>query len=170
MTVTLPGDVAALVQAAPSITLEDLQASAALRTRVDRKYVIEWATLNSLLSALSDTHHALEINAQRLFRYESVYFDSVDLMAFRAHQQRRRRRYKVRSRLYVDSGLRMFEVKLNGKRGETIKHQMPYGDEDHGRLTEQALQFLADRCPLISKAWWVSLSALSRLLSVATRI
>jgi len=145
MTVTLPGDVAALLHAAPAITLEDLQASAALSTRVDRKYVIDWAMLSGLLGALSDTHHALEIDAQRLFRYDSVYFDSVDLMAFRAHQQRRRRRYKVRSRHYVDTGLRMFEVKLNGKRGETIKHQMPYGDEDHGRLTEQALQFLADR-------------------------
>jgi len=145
MTVTLPSGVARLVEAAPAISLEELQQAAALRTRVDRKYVIDWATLSGVLGALSGTHRVLEIDGQRVFRYESVYFDSADLTAFRAHLQRRRRRYKVRTRHYVDSGLKTFEVKLNGKRGETVKHRMPYGDEDLGRVTEGARAFLADR-------------------------
>ncbi|MDQ3850418.1 MAG: polyphosphate polymerase domain-containing protein [Actinomycetota bacterium] len=133
------------MEAAPAIALDELQASAALRTRLDRKYVVEWEQLTALLGALSDTHRVLEIAGHRVFRYESVYFDSPDLLAFRAHLQRRRRRYKVRSRHYVDTGLRTFEVKLKGKRGETVKHQMPYGDEDLDRVSEHAQRFLAER-------------------------
>ncbi len=144
MIAALPSDIARLVEAARPITLEELQRSAALCTRIDRKYVIDWATLGELLEILS-SHRILEIDGQRLFRYESVYFDTAELTAFRAHVQRRRRRYKVRSRCYVDSGLNMFEVKLKGRRGETIKHQMPYRGEDHGHVTEQAQQFLVDR-------------------------
>jgi len=141
----MPSEVRALVAAPPPITLEELQATAALTTRIDRKYVVDWATLAAVLRALGATHRGLEIDGRRTFRYESVYFDSVDLRAYRDHLQRRRRRYKVRSRHYVDSGLKLFEVKLKGKRGETIKHQMPYGAGDLGHVTEQAQEFLAAR-------------------------
>jgi len=99
--VMLPAEVARLLDAVPPITLEDLQSSAALTTRIDSKYVIDWDTLVGLLGVLSATHRALEIDGRRLFRYESIYFDSEDLTAFRAHLQRRRRRFKVRSRHYV---------------------------------------------------------------------
>ncbi|MCH9675721.1 MAG: VTC domain-containing protein, partial [Gammaproteobacteria bacterium] len=40
------------------------------------------------------------------------------------HHQDRRRRMKVRTREYVDSGDRYFEVKLKGLRGMTDKHRM----------------------------------------------
>lgn len=145
MTATLTADVARLVASAPAVSLEDLQAAAALRTRVDRKYVTDWETLAAVLGALSETHRVLEIAGRRVFRYENVYFDSADLGAFRAHLQGRRRRYKVRSRHYVDSGMRTFEVKLKGRRGETVKHQLPYGDSDLGHITDAARRFLVDR-------------------------
>lgn len=145
MTGGLPPAVARLLGDAAPISLEELQATAALRTRVDRKYVVDWDTLTTVLEQLSTTHRALDIGGERLFRYESVYFDTADLSAFRAHMQRRRRRYKVRTRHYVGSGLRVFEVKLKGKRGQTVKHQMPYASEDLARVSPDARAFLADR-------------------------
>ena len=45
------------------------------------------------------------------------HFDTPQLTAYRAHLQRRRRRFKARTRAYTDSGLNMFEVKLAGARG-----------------------------------------------------
>lgn len=142
---TLPGDVRGLLDAAAPISLQELQDTAALRTRVDRKYVVDWSTLARVLRAVGETHQSLQIEGQRTFRYESVYFDSPELAAFRAHMQQRRRRYKVRSRHYVDSGLQTFEVKLKGRRGETIKHQLPYDDHDLTQVTARAREFLTDR-------------------------
>lgn len=141
----LPVPVRELVDVAAPIGLDELQRTAALRTRVDRKYVVGWETLALVLAAMAGTHRSLQIDGQRTFRYESVYFDSPELAAFRAHMQQRRRRYKVRSRHYVDSGLQTFEVKLKGRRGETIKHQLPYDDHDLTAVTAHAREFLTDR-------------------------
>lgn len=141
----LPDQVRGLLDGAAPISLQELQDTAALRTRVDRKYVVGWDTLARVLHAVADTHRGLQIDGQRTFRYESVYFDSPELIAFRAHMQQRRRRYKVRSRHYVDSGLQTFEVKLKGRRGETIKHQLPYADQDLNKVTSQARDFLTAR-------------------------
>ena len=57
----------------------------------------------------------LQIDRRRSFDYESVYFDTPDLSTYRAHVQRRRLRFKARTRTYTDSGLCMFEVKLTGR-------------------------------------------------------
>ena len=127
------------------ISLDELEATAALRTRVDRKYVVERPVLAAALRALVRSHRVLEIGGRRHFRYDSVYFDSPELWAFHAHLQRRRRRYKVRSRHYVDTGLRTFEVKLEGRRGETVKHRMPYDAGDLRHVTPEARRFLAER-------------------------
>lgn len=150
MQTSLPAAVEALLRDTPGISLDEMQASAALTTRMDRKYVLDWDTLTAVLRVLAETHRVLEIDGRRLFRYESVYFDSPELHAFHAHLQRRRRRYKVRTRLYVDSGLLMFEVKLKGKRGETIKHRMPYEADDLGQLNTDARQFV---CDLLAEAY-----------------
>jgi hypothetical protein len=48
----------------------------------------------------------------------ATHFDTPQLTAYRAHLQRRRRRFKARTRTYTDSGLNMFEVRLAGARGE----------------------------------------------------
>jgi hypothetical protein len=36
----------------------------------------------------------------------------------------------------------MFEVKLKGRRGETVKHRLPYRLEDRARLNTEAAEFL----------------------------
>ena len=96
-------------------------------------------TFTALAAELRASHRVLEIDGRREFTYRTTYFDTPDLRVFRDHQQRRRRRYKARSREYVDSGARMFEVKLKGARGRTVKHRMPY---DRDGLSAPALAFL----------------------------
>ena len=84
----------------------------------------------------------LDIDGRRTFGYESVYFDTPDLSTYRAHVQRRRQRFKARTRTYTDSGLCMFEVKLTGARGETVKQRVPHPEQYRAELTEDALAHL----------------------------
>jgi VTC domain len=130
------------VEAFPPIGLERLDAGAALRDRVDVKYVIPIAAFAALAERLHGTHAALEIDGRRAFAYRSTYFDTPELAAYRAHLQGRRRRYKCRSREYCDSGAFAFEVKLKGLRGRTVKHRMPH---DGHELSDAAMAFLRER-------------------------
>jgi hypothetical protein len=130
-----------VVESFPAIGLEQLDAGAALRDRVDVKYVVPLAAFAALADRLLATHFALEIDGRRAFAYRSTYFDTPELGAFRDHMQQRRRRYKCRSREYLDSGAYAFEVKLKGLRGRTVKHRMQY---DRHELSDAALAFLRD--------------------------
>ena len=130
--------------ALPPIALAELEAAAALQERVDTKYVVPRGALAGLAARLGDTHSVLEIDGRREFRYRTTYFDTDELRAFRDHLQQRRRRFKCRSREYVDSGLCTFEVKFKGLRGRTIKFRMPYDQALRDELSEPALAFLRD--------------------------
>ncbi len=126
------------------VALEHLQAAAALQDRTDVKYVVPRHALAGLAEALAGTHRVLEIEGRRAFAYDTTYFDTEELRAYRDHLQRRRRRFKCRSRDYVDSGTCMFEVKLKGARGRTVTHRMDYERRHLGELSAGALGFLRD--------------------------
>jgi hypothetical protein len=130
-----------VAEAFPAIGLDRLDAGAALRDRVDVKYVIPLAAFAALAARLLATHGALEIDGRRAFAYRSRYFDTPELGAFRDHIQQRRRRYKCRSREYLDTGAYAFEVKLKGLRGRTVKHRMAH---DGHELSDAAIDFLRD--------------------------
>jgi hypothetical protein len=125
------------------IGLDELNALAELQTRVDRKYFVPADVFATLVAELGDDLRVLEIDGRRGFGYESVYFDTPQLTTYRAHLQRRRRRFKARTRTYTDTGLSMFEVKLAGARGETVKQRVPHPTEHRAELTDQALAHLA---------------------------
>ena len=124
------------------ISLKELNALAALQTRVDRKYFVPAGIFRKLIAELTDELQVLEIDGRRTFGYESVYFDTPDLTTYRAHLQRRRQRFKARTRTYTDSGLCMFEVKLTGARGETVKERVPHPVGHGTQLTVDAVAHL----------------------------
>jgi hypothetical protein len=133
-----------LVAGLEAISLGELNEQAELLCRVDNKYVVELATLRELVAMLRDEFRVLEIGGRRVFAYETVYFDSPRLGAYRAHLQGRRRRFKIRSRRYVDSGLHVFEVKLKGRAGRTDKRRLRVAAAQHARLTPDAARFADD--------------------------
>ena len=100
--------------------LNDLK-NASLMDRVDTKYLIPIAKLESLLIHLLPHYSALEINGKRLFMYQNTYFDMPDLDFYHAHHQGRLNRYKVRHRNYVDSDKGFLEVKFKNNKGRTLK-------------------------------------------------
>ncbi|HEY3186295.1 MAG TPA: polyphosphate polymerase domain-containing protein [Solirubrobacteraceae bacterium] len=123
------------------IALDELNARAALLSRVDNKYIIDAPTVSALFERLEDDFLVLEIDGRRLFTYHTVYFDSEGLDLYHAHVQRRRRRFKCRSRCYVETGRNVFELKLKGLRGRTVKHQLEIDAACHGAMSADTRAF-----------------------------
>lgn len=130
---------AALVHAALAaltpIGLDELQECADLQTRIDRKYVVPVTHLPHLLADVDRDTRVLQIGHARSFTYESVYFDTPQLTTYLLAARRRRRRFKVRTRAYLDSGLCWLEVKTRGGRAETVKNRLPYQTCDQARIS-----------------------------------
>jgi len=126
------------------VELSTLEAGAALLTRVDRKYVVPVTTFEHLVDRLGADWAALEIDSRRQFGYTTTYFDTADLATYRAHLQRRRRRYKVRVRRYADTDTCMLEVKRKGMRGLTVKERRPHPVLQHAELGAEGHAFVAD--------------------------
>jgi len=131
----------ATVGVLPAITLDDVIAMADLQIRVDRKYIVPLDVFQRLITTIGDRLFALDIDHLRVFQYESVYFDTASLSAYRRHAHGRRRRFKIRTRAYLDSAECLFEVKLESGRGETVKKRLPYAVDDRHVLTPAAREF-----------------------------
>ncbi|MGZ4495376.1 MAG: polyphosphate polymerase domain-containing protein [Nocardioides sp.] len=127
----------------PEIGLAELDAGLGLQIRVDRKYFVPADVFERFAALPGLDLRALDIHGRRLFGYETTYFDSSDLVTYRAHLQGRRRRFKVRVRSYVDSGTTHLEVKLKGPHGETVKHRRPHPAHLGSTLTRDGHGFVA---------------------------
>ncbi len=126
-----------------AVSLGDLVEQAALLVRVDRKYVLSRADAEMLVATLPRATRALEIDGGRRFGYSSLYYDTVGLDAFRQTAQRRRRRFKVRTRAY-ETGGSFLEVKTRlGAR--TVKERVPWGLPADEQLDLAGLTFVLDR-------------------------
>lgn len=109
----------------PPVSLEDLLAQAALLSRVDHKYLLERSSATQVLAELAPVSQVLEIDGRRSFDYQTAYFDLPQLDTFYATARRRRKRFKVRVRVYRDSGLAWLEVKSRTGGRLTIKDRLP---------------------------------------------
>ena len=124
-------------------SLAELNGAAGLLTRVDRKYLVPLERAQELVGGLTSEARVLDIDGRRRFSYASTYFDTPGLEAFMLTARKRRRRFKVRTRTYLDSGSCFLEVKTRGARGSTIKRRMGYHADDASRLTGPGRAFVA---------------------------
>ena len=124
------------------LSLQSVVEQAPAQTRVDRKYVVPLESAQALVDRLGPEWGALSIAGRATTRYRSTYVDTPDLLSARAHVQRRRRRWKARSRLYVEDGLCRFEVKTRDGRGQTVKAAVDREPECYSSLTARDAEFL----------------------------
>jgi hypothetical protein len=132
--------------AAHPIGLDDVLARAQLLDRYDRCYLVPASAFVELAVLLTDPGGAepfrvLAIGGRRWFRYHSVYYDTPGLSAYHDHRQGRRRRWKIRERLYQDTGERQFEIKVKGGRGQTVKYRRRLAERAHA-LEDASLAFV----------------------------
>jgi hypothetical protein len=130
------------VEGLTSVDLAGLVQVADLQRRFDQKYVVDVGLLPRLVAALPDHVRVLEVAGRRSTDYTSVYYDTPDLRSYRDHLQRRRRRFKVRTRHYGDPAETMLEVKCKGRRGETVKHRWPHPGTVPDRLGVDAEELI----------------------------
>ena len=126
-------DVLAACAASPGISLAEVDRLASLQTRVDRKYALTPAEAAVLIPVLATRSAVTTVTTPtgdlRASRYRSTYFDTPDLESYRRTATKRRHRFKVRTRTYVDSSASFLEVKIRGTRGvtEKIRTALPDG-------------------------------------------
>lgn len=142
---------AAAVNRMPTIQLADLDATAPLLVRRDRKYLVPVSDAGSLVEHLGPSARILSIDRLRSFQYESVYFDTPGHTTYLAAARRRPRRFKVRTRVYLDSGRCVLEVKTRDGRGRTVKERIEYPIGLRTVLNDEAREFVT-ACPLIGEA------------------
>lgn len=112
----------------PALSLEQLQTEAAFLTRVDRKYIVPDEALEELLVSIEGGTRVLQIGGRRSFGYSTRYFDDEHTAYFRALRHRANR-FKVRTRLYDESGECVLEVKAPDGRGRTAKFRIAHDPE-----------------------------------------
>jgi hypothetical protein len=126
----------------PAVGLEELTTEAALLTRVDRKYLVPSASARRIMASFTADARVLEMDGIRSFAYDSVYFDTPALDSYMLAAHGRRRRFKIRTRTYVDSAVSFLEVKTEGGREATVKERIPYEPGDRERLTDEGLAYV----------------------------
>ncbi len=149
-----------------SINLAQMEDMALLR-RIDTKYVLSETQLYQALSHLTTDYRVLEIEGQRQQRYQTLYFDTPDFALYRQHHDGWRSRYKVRSRVYTDSGLAFLEVKHKTNQNVTVKHRMQT-PELVTRIDDWAEDFLYTCFPYPSTALTVKLQNTFRRITLVS--
>ncbi len=135
-------NISAFTESFAPITLEELNAKAAMLERNENKYVFTLTNIYGTLSDLQKEFDILTIGGKREFIYETVYFDTKEHICYRQHTQGTRQRFKARTRRYVDANLYFFEVKLKDLRGKTNKKRITCTADEHGILTKDAEDLL----------------------------
>ncbi len=130
------------------ITLKEMD-SVKLMDRTDTKFIFKFDQLPEFLNQLKNDYRLLDVNGNKISRYESLYFDTKDFGLYHAHHRGKPSRFKVRFRKYVESNLNFFEVKFKTNKGRTIKDRVKQKEID-GSIKEKAEELLINKTPLKS--------------------
>jgi hypothetical protein len=101
-----------------------------MQPRAESKFVVSTVAATVLLTALQPHFAVLPAGDALVARYESLYFDTDDLLFFHAHRRGRRVRHKVRVRHYLDRRLSVLEIKTRRRELDSVKLRRPriFGD------------------------------------------
>ena len=127
------------------ITLERMD-SIRLMNRIDTKYVTDILLLREILEdAQRQGYLVFESDGERIQAYDSIYFDTSDLRMFREHRRGKLVRQKIRTRVYLGSGLCFLEVKKKNNHSRTRKKRVgvPPDDFQDFRKDPEACLWLA---------------------------
>lgn len=134
-----------LLQKFESVSLDEID-EVKLMNRIDCKYWFHISKLNELLSRVILCYDILEINKQRLMKYQSVYFDTADSEMYVKHHNKKLNRYKVRRRTYLTTNDDFFEIKFKTNKRRTVKRRIRTNFENPDLLGVEC-EFLSERSP-----------------------
>jgi hypothetical protein len=115
--------VRSLVSQFGPISLDQMDA-VQLMDRIDMKFILPFEQFTILLPQLSQNYNVLTIEGNRVFSYQTDYYDTPGLNMFYDHHNGRLTRFKVRHREYIESQLAFLEVKFRSNKGRIIKERI----------------------------------------------
>ncbi len=145
------------------ISLSEMD-SVKLMDRTDTKFVLKATDLADILNAIKNDYRVLEVNGNRISKYESLYFDTPEFELFHKHRTGKLNRYKIRFRKYVESELNFFEVKFKNNKGRTIKDRVKQ-KQINTAIDDKAKDLLIEKTSLIPEKLeakiWVNYSRIT---------
>lgn len=145
------------------ISLKEMD-GVALMNRTDVKFVFCKEMLPHFLEQLTKHYYVLDVNGNRISRYESLYFDTEKFDLYFSHHRKKPARYKIRFRKYVESDLHFFEVKFKNNKGRTIKDRVKQPLID-GKIHNTAEGLLKEKTPIsaemLEAKFWVNYSRIT---------
>jgi hypothetical protein len=131
------------LSALDGIPLAQADARAGLLARVESKFIVPASVVEAALRVSRGHFDILEIDQCREFGYETRYFDDDGYSSYFAHHKDRRRRFKVRTRTYLHTGIAFAEIKLKWRRGLTVKRRLAIDRSKASRLDPATLSLLS---------------------------
>jgi len=117
-----------------------------LLNRIDTKYVLCLELLPHILHKIHSNYRSLDIDKERIFSYNSLYYDTPANYMYLAHHNGKSERYKIRFREYVSSNLCFLEIKHKIKGNRTIKERITV-DRIETELSEGSKKFIVRNSP-----------------------
>lgn len=135
-----------ILQSMSSISLEEMNA-VKLMNRVDSKFPMNKEILLRMAPRWGEHFYVQEHVGQRIARYRSLYFDTLDAITYTMHHNRRLRRQKIRQRIYVDSNIAFLEIKNKKNTGRTKKKRIAIPVEQWGEIyaTPESADFIREK-------------------------
>lgn len=146
-----------------SISLIETEA-VKLQNRIDTKYVFHISKLPVFLEQLQEDYRVLEIEGVRLQRYQTVYFDTPYYWMYLNHHNGHLKRFKLRSRRYLDTGQTFFEIKCKTNKERTIKNRTRQEGQQEEISVKQAhllSLFTSFSAEMLVPSLWVSFSRIT---------
>ena len=151
-----------------SVSLGEMS-SVKLMDRMDSKYVTDEMTLAAVLDDASAAGYSVLVaDGARVSQYDTLYYDTSGLGMYLAHQDGHLHRQKVRTRVYVGSGLTFLEVKRKDNHGRTDKRRLEIPQQDFKDFSpsEEASAFLADTSGYCTAALSPALETIFRRITL----
>ncbi len=123
------------------ISLDELN-ECKLLNRIDTKYICNIKYLPQIIERAAKDYKIQTSGSERIFGYESLYFDTPEMKTYFDHHQGKRIRYKIRFRKYLDTGDAFLEVKKKKNYIRTDKRRNQF--ELSSSLDDQHKKFLSD--------------------------
>ena len=115
-----------------------------LMKRIERKYIFHSRHLVELLAELKMNYTRLNIDNVLIPGYSTLYFDTDDFQMYHHHHNGKLDRYKIRHRVYLDSGTGFLEIKHKNNRNIIKKTRINISGND---MLENHEEFISSKSP-----------------------
>jgi len=141
-----------------------------LMKRYDTKFIFHKDKLKYVFDYLYKNYQILEIDKNRAFRYENLYYDTDDRFFYNQHHNRKLNRYKLRCRKYIETNQCYFEIKFKNNKKKTIKTRLLLADNNiSSELSEESKEFArkyistfnGDILDKINPSLWISFNRIT---------